>query len=89
MNIRIYNKIFLSALDLKNDAGAVYKGLPKHDKPDCTFILEDDLFSKIMDGSADPQKVILTLNVTFWSFLILAYLGTVNLLFLLWSYLAI
>lgn len=47
-------------LDLKNDAGAVYKGLPKHDKPDCTFILEDDLFTKIMDGTADPQKAFMS-----------------------------
>ncbi|XP_054707762.1 peroxisomal multifunctional enzyme type 2-like [Uloborus diversus] len=47
-------------LDLKNDSGAVYKGTPKHDKPDCTFILEDDLFAKIMDGSADPQKAFMS-----------------------------
>jgi len=48
------------ALDLKNDSGAVYKGLPRHDKPDCTFILEDDLFTKIMDGTADPQKAFMS-----------------------------
>ncbi|GIY49388.1 hypothetical protein CDAR_600721 [Caerostris darwini] len=47
-------------LDLKNAPGSVYKGTPKHDKPDCTFILEDELFTKIMDGSADPQKAFMS-----------------------------
>ncbi|GFY59938.1 hypothetical protein TNIN_378221 [Trichonephila inaurata madagascariensis] len=47
-------------LDLKNDTGSVYKGTPKHDKPDCTFILEDDLFTKIMDGTADPQRAFMS-----------------------------
>ncbi|GBN78579.1 Peroxisomal multifunctional enzyme type 2, partial [Araneus ventricosus] len=47
-------------LDLKNGAGSVYKGTPKNDKPDCTFILEDDLFTQIMDGSTDPQKAFMS-----------------------------
>ncbi|XP_071039115.1 peroxisomal multifunctional enzyme type 2 isoform X3 [Parasteatoda tepidariorum] len=47
-------------LDLKNGSGAVYKGTPKHDKPDCTFILEDELFTKIMDGSTDPQRAFMS-----------------------------
>ncbi|GIX71073.1 hypothetical protein CEXT_227441 [Caerostris extrusa] len=50
-------QIVCRPLDLKNAPGSVYKGTPKHDKPDCTFILEDELFTKIMDGSADPQKL--------------------------------
>ncbi|CAL1276878.1 unnamed protein product [Larinioides sclopetarius] len=47
-------------LDLKNGPGSVYKGTPKNDKPDCTFILEDDLFTQIMDGSTDPQKAFMS-----------------------------
>ncbi|KAF8795061.1 Peroxisomal multifunctional enzyme type 2 like protein [Argiope bruennichi] len=47
-------------LDLKNGPGSVYRGTPKNDKPDCTFILEDDIFTKIMDGSEDPQRAFMS-----------------------------
>ncbi|KAG8188671.1 hypothetical protein JTE90_003928 [Oedothorax gibbosus] len=47
-------------LDLKNGAGSVYQGAPKGDKPDCTFILEDDLLAQMMNGTADPQKAFMS-----------------------------
>ncbi|XP_035216085.1 uncharacterized protein LOC118189573 isoform X2 [Stegodyphus dumicola] len=64
MGVRMssYGKLWITCrpLDLKNGVGSVYKGTPKNDKPDCIFILEDDLFTKIMDGSADPQKAFMS-----------------------------
>ncbi|KAH7963409.1 hypothetical protein HPB52_020995 [Rhipicephalus sanguineus] len=47
-------------LDLKNGKGAVYLGTPKQGKPDCTFIMEDEILHSIFTGKLDAQRAFMT-----------------------------
>lgn len=47
-------------LDLKNGKGAVYQGTPKIGRPDCTFIMEDDVLHSIFTGKLDAQRAFMT-----------------------------
>ncbi|KAL3199158.1 hypothetical protein MRX96_014122 [Rhipicephalus microplus] len=47
-------------LDLKNGKGAVYQGTPKQGKPDCTFIMEDEILHSIFTGKLDAQRAFMT-----------------------------
>lgn len=51
--------IFLiSAMDLKNEGGAVHRGPPKTGKPDCTFTIDDNFAVDVFEGREDAMKVI-------------------------------
>lgn len=47
-------------LDLKNGKGDVYLGTPKQGKPDCTFIMEDEILHSIFSGKLDAQRAFMT-----------------------------
>lgn len=55
--IHFLMKIFITALDLKNAPGDIYRGTLEKGKVDCTLIVEDEVITDIFTGKEDALKV--------------------------------
>lgn len=50
---------FVSALDLKNGDGSVYKGSPKTGKADCILNIDEETAINVFEGREDAMKVLI------------------------------